>query len=124
MLLAIWWQRGSPREDAWLTDCVVATERRRCVATRGVLGQALTFWRKRLVRSVAEGSATGNRFIDGASRDWSMSVVDLRVVTGNGEVAERSNATDCKSVALAASEVRILPSPPNLHPTLECDKHR
>jgi hypothetical protein len=30
----------------------------------------------------------------------------------NGEVAERSNATDCKSVALAASEVRILPSPP------------
>ncbi len=29
-----------------------------------------------------------------------------------GEVAERSNATDCKSVALAASEVRILPSPP------------
>ena len=31
-----------------------------------------------------------------------------------GEVAERSNATDCKSVALAASEVRILPSPPAL----------
>ena len=30
----------------------------------------------------------------------------------NGEVAERSNAADCKSVALAASEVRILPSPP------------
>ncbi len=30
-----------------------------------------------------------------------------------GEVAERSNATDCKSVALAASKVRILPSPPN-----------
>src|SRR5690606_27790574 len=29
-----------------------------------------------------------------------------------GEVAERSNAADCKSVALAASEVRILPSPP------------
>ena len=29
-----------------------------------------------------------------------------------GEVAERSNATDCKSVAQAASEVRILPSPP------------
>ena len=29
-----------------------------------------------------------------------------------GEVAERSNATDCKSVAHAASEVRILPSPP------------
>ena len=29
-----------------------------------------------------------------------------------GEVAERSNATDCKSVALVASEVRILPSPP------------
>ena len=31
-----------------------------------------------------------------------------------GEVAERSNATDCKSVALVASEVRILPSPPTL----------
>ena len=31
-----------------------------------------------------------------------------------GEVAERSNATDCKSVALAASEVRILPSPPRV----------
>ena len=30
----------------------------------------------------------------------------------HGEVAERSNAADCKSVALAASEVRILPSPP------------
>src|SRR5262249_9171874 len=30
----------------------------------------------------------------------------------DGEVAERSNAADCKSVALAASEVRILPSPP------------
>ena len=29
-----------------------------------------------------------------------------------GEVAERSNATDCKSVGLAPSEVRILPSPP------------
>lgn len=29
-----------------------------------------------------------------------------------GEVAKRSNATDCKSVAPAASEVRILPSPP------------
>ena len=29
-----------------------------------------------------------------------------------GEVAKRSNAADCKSVALAASEVRILPSPP------------
>ena len=28
-----------------------------------------------------------------------------------GEVAKRSNAPDCKSVALAASEVRILPSP-------------
>src|SRR5687768_12391309 len=30
----------------------------------------------------------------------------------HGEVAKRSNAADCKSVALAASEVRILPSPP------------
>src|SRR6185503_6203613 len=30
----------------------------------------------------------------------------------SGEVAERSNAADCKSVALVASEVRILPSPP------------
>lgn len=28
-----------------------------------------------------------------------------------GEVAKRSNAADCKSVALAASKVRILPSP-------------
>jgi hypothetical protein len=33
---------------------------------------------------------------------------------GIGEVAKRSNAADCKSVAPAASEVRILPSPPNL----------
>ena len=31
---------------------------------------------------------------------------------GYGEVAKRSNAADCKSVALAASKVRILPSPP------------
>ena len=31
-----------------------------------------------------------------------------------GEVAKRSNAADCKSVAPAASEVRILPSPPDL----------
>ena len=30
----------------------------------------------------------------------------------SGEVAERSNAAHCKSVALRASEVRILPSPP------------
>src|SRR6266545_3679668 len=30
-----------------------------------------------------------------------------------GEVAKRSNAADCKSVAPAASEVRILPSPPD-----------
>ena len=30
----------------------------------------------------------------------------------HGEVAKRSNAADCKSVALAASKVRILPSPP------------
>src|SRR6185436_4802583 len=29
-----------------------------------------------------------------------------------GEVAKRSNAADCKSVALAASKVRVLPSPP------------
>jgi hypothetical protein len=29
-----------------------------------------------------------------------------------GEVAKRSNATDCKSVAPVASKVRILPSPP------------
>ena len=70
------------------------------------------------MRSVAEGPAAGNRLIHGGSRDWSTNVVILRVVTGNGEVAERSNATDCKSVALAASEVRILPSPPNLHPNL------
>ena len=32
---------------------------------------------------------------------------------GVGEVAERSNATDCKSVGLVPSEVRILPSPPD-----------
>src|SRR5947209_6519736 len=32
--------------------------------------------------------------------------------TGSGEVAKRSNAADCKSVALAASKVRVLPSPP------------
>ena len=32
----------------------------------------------------------------------------------SGEVAERSNAADCKSVALAASKVRILPSLPDL----------
>src|SRR5687768_9033999 len=31
-----------------------------------------------------------------------------------GEVAKRSNAADCKSVALAASKVRVLPSPPAL----------
>jgi hypothetical protein len=36
----------------------------------------------------------------------------VRATSEFGEVAERSNATDCKSVALAASEVRILPSPP------------
>ena len=30
-----------------------------------------------------------------------------------GEVAKRSNAADCKSVALAASKVRVLPSPPS-----------
>src|SRR5262249_50765041 len=30
-----------------------------------------------------------------------------------GEVAKRSNAADCKSVALAASKVRGLPSPPS-----------
>src|SRR5204862_2790792 len=30
----------------------------------------------------------------------------------HGEVAERSNAADCKSVALVASKVRVLPSPP------------
>ena len=31
-----------------------------------------------------------------------------------GEVAERSIAADCKSAALVATEVRTLPSPPNL----------
>ena len=35
-----------------------------------------------------------------------------KVATEHGEVAKRSNATDCKSVAPAASKVRILPSPP------------
>ena len=40
-----------------------------------------------------------------------------------GEVAERSNAADCKSVALAASEVRILPSPP-FDPALRALAHR
>jgi hypothetical protein len=41
-------------------------------------------------------------------------LIFLAGYTGNiiGEVAKRSNAADCKSVALAASEVRILPSPP------------
>ena len=38
----------------------------------------------------------------------------------NGEVAERSNAADCKSVALAASEVRILPSPPTRLRITDC----
>ena len=32
----------------------------------------------------------------------------------NGEVAERSIAADCKSAAQRATEVRTLPSPPNL----------
>ena len=41
-----------------------------------------------------------------------MSAARRRRSTTAGEVAERSNAADCKSVALAASEVRILPSPP------------
>ena len=35
-----------------------------------------------------------------------------RVRLENGEVAERSIAADCKSAALAATEVRTLPSPP------------
>ncbi len=35
-----------------------------------------------------------------------------RTMVDFGEVAERSNATDCKSVGLVPSEVRILPSPP------------
>ena len=34
------------------------------------------------------------------------------VIETRGEVAKRSNATDCKSVAPGASKVRILPSPP------------
>ena len=37
---------------------------------------------------------------------------ERRSALETGEVAKRSNAADCKSVALAASEVRILPSPP------------
>jgi hypothetical protein len=37
-----------------------------------------------------------------------------------GEVAKRSNAADCKSVALAASEVRILPSPSKRVGNAEC----
>lgn len=41
-----------------------------------------------------------------------------------GEVAERSNATDCKSVALAASEVRILPSPPRVSGPLAAGEDR
>ena len=40
------------------------------------------------------------------AREWASMPPDI------GEVAKRSNAADCKSVALAASEVRILPSPP------------
>ena len=38
---------------------------------------------------------------------------------GFGEVAKRSNAADCKSVAQAASKVRILPSPPAFAPFRE-----
>src|SRR4029078_2079177 len=30
-----------------------------------------------------------------------------------GEVAQRANAADCKSVGLAPSKVRVLPSPPS-----------
>ena len=41
-----------------------------------------------------------------------------------GEVAERSNATDCKSVALVASEVRILPSPPRVSEPLAAGEDR
>ena len=44
------------------------------------------------------------------SPEGSASLDGIRVLCG--EVAEWSNAADCKSVALAASEVRILPSPP------------
>src|SRR6516164_11192939 len=39
-----------------------------------------------------------------------------------GEVAKRSNAADCKSVALAASKVRVLPSPPSF--ARDCDRAR
>ena len=35
-----------------------------------------------------------------------------QLAQSTGEVAERSNAADCKSVALVASKVRVLPSPP------------
>ena len=45
-----------------------------------------------------------DRLASGVARHWRSAEV--------GEVAERSNATDCKSVAQVASEVRILPSPP------------
>ena len=38
-----------------------------------------------------------------------------------GEVAERSNAADCKSVALVASKVRVLPSPPAFARSSACE---
>ena len=37
-----------------------------------------------------------------------------RTIQSLGEVAERSIAADCKSAVLVATEVRTLPSPPNL----------
>ena len=45
--------------------------------------------------------------------DWAMSAVDRKNPHSTiGEVAKRSNAADCKSVAPEASKVRVLPSPP------------
>ena len=68
----------------------------------------------RAVADVLEGSndACGGQGRDGGRDDDARD--DGRM--NPGEVAERSNATDCKSVALVASEVRILPSPPALLP--------
>ena len=61
------------------------------------------------------GSVQGSRKAQhdhGSHGDASAAETDAGSVIRIGEVAKRSNAADCKSVALAASKVRILPSPP------------
>ena len=40
--------------------------------------------------------------------------VEFTDVTAGGEVAKRSNASDCKSDGPGPSKVRILPSPPDV----------